>query len=158
MGTRGRRRGGGDRPGVTRLRPGDRVLGLLPGGFGPVAVADARQLVPVPDGWSFARAASVPAVFATAWYALVDLAAARPGQRVLVHAAAGGVGMAAVAIARHLGLEVFATASPGKHATLAGMGLDRGAHRVVARRRVRGGVPGRDRGCRGRHRVERVGR
>ena len=109
---------------VTGLRPGDRVLGLAEGGFGPVAVTDARQLVPVPDGWSFAQAASVPAAYATAWYALADLAGARPGQKLLVHAAAGGVGMAAVAIARHLGLEVYATASPGKHAALAAMGLD----------------------------------
>ena len=62
--------------------------------------------------------------FLTAWYALVDLARVLPGQRLLVHAAAGGVGMAAVAIARHLGLEVFGTASPGKWDTLAGLGLD----------------------------------
>ena len=119
-------------PGVTRLVPGDRVLGLAPGGFGPVAVTDARQLVPVPDGWSFARAASVPVAFATAWYALADLAGARRGQRLLVHAATGGVGMAAVTIARHLGLEVFATASPGKHAVLASLGLDQ-AHIASSR-------------------------
>ena len=106
------------------LAAGDRVLGLADGGFGPVAVADARLLVPVPDGWSFAQAAAVPVAFATAWYALVDLAGARAGQRLLVHAATGGVGMAAVAIARQLGLEVFATASPGKHGVLRAMGLD----------------------------------
>ena len=111
-------------PEVTGLRPGDRVLGLAEGGFGPVAVTDARQLVSVPDGWSFAQAAAIPAAYATAWYALTDLAGACPGQKLLVHAAAGGVGMAAVAIARHLGLEVYATASPGKHAALAAMGLD----------------------------------
>ena len=67
-------------------------------------------------------------VFATAFYALVDLASDRPGvkpgQRVLVHAAAGGVGMAAVQLARHLGLEVFATASRGKWDTLRAMGFD----------------------------------
>jgi candicidin polyketide synthase FscB len=111
-------------PGVSGLAAGDRVLGLVAGAFGPVTVADARLLVPVPDGWSFAQAASVPAAFATAWYALVDLAGAQPGQRLLVHAATGGVGMAAVAIARYLGLEVYGTASSGKHATLAGLGLD----------------------------------
>ena len=66
----------------------------------------------------------MPVAFATAWYGLADLAGARAGQRVLVHAATGGVGMAAVAIARHLGLEVYATASPGKHPVLAAMGLD----------------------------------
>ncbi|HEY2265762.1 MAG TPA: polyketide synthase dehydratase domain-containing protein, partial [Streptosporangiaceae bacterium] len=111
-------------PGVTGLAPGDRVLGITEGGFGPVTVTDARLLAPVPGGWSFTQAASVPSAYTTAWYGLVDLAGARPGQKLLVHAAAGGVGMAAVAIARHLGLEVFATASPGKHAVLASMGLD----------------------------------
>ncbi|HEY2268469.1 MAG TPA: polyketide synthase dehydratase domain-containing protein, partial [Streptosporangiaceae bacterium] len=111
-------------PGVTGLALGDRVLGLAQGGFGPVAVADAATLIPVPGAWSWAEAASVPVAFTTAWYGLVDLAGARRGQKILVHAAAGGVGMAAVTIARHLGLEVFATASPGKHAVLAAMGLD----------------------------------
>ena len=62
--------------------------------------------------------------FATAYYALVDLADVKPGQRVLVHAAAGGVGMAAVQLARHLGFEVFATASRGKWDTLRAMGFD----------------------------------
>jgi len=111
-------------PGVSGLVAGDRVLGMAGGGFGPVAVTDARLLVAVPEGWSFPAAASVPVAFMTAWYALVDLAGARAGQRLLVHAAAGGVGMAAVTIARHLGLEVYATASPGKWDVLAGMGLD----------------------------------
>ena len=109
---------------MTGLSAGDRVLGLADGGFGPLAVTDARLLAPVPDGWSFARAAAVPVAFTTAWYGLVDLAGARPGQKLLVHTATGGVGMAAVAIARHLGLEVYATASPGKHAVLAAMGVD----------------------------------
>ncbi|HEY7143120.1 MAG TPA: SDR family NAD(P)-dependent oxidoreductase, partial [Streptosporangiaceae bacterium] len=94
-------------PGVTGLAAGDRVLGLAVGGIGPVTVADERVLVRVPDGWSFAQAASVPIAFMTAWYGLVDLAGARAGQRVLVHAAAGGVGMAAVSIGRYLGLEVY---------------------------------------------------
>ena len=113
-------------PGVTGLAAGDRVLGLAAGGFGPVAVCDAALLVRIPEGWSFAGAAAVPVAFATAWYALADLAAARPGQKLLVHAGTGGVGMAAVAIGRHLGLEVYATASPGKHPVLAAMGLGGG--------------------------------
>ncbi|WP_455551126.1 SDR family NAD(P)-dependent oxidoreductase [Amycolatopsis azurea] len=111
-------------PGVTGFAVGDRVLGIVAGGFGPEVIADARHLVGIPDGWSEVDAASVPVAFLTAWYALVELAGARSGQRVLVHAAAGGVGMAAVRIARHLGLEVFATASPAKHGVLAGLGLD----------------------------------
>ncbi|MGW7485185.1 beta-ketoacyl synthase N-terminal-like domain-containing protein [Nonomuraea muscovyensis] len=101
-------------PGVTGLAPGDRVMGLMDGAFGPVAVTDHRLLAPIPDGWSFTDAASVAGVFATAYYGLVDLAGLRAGERVLIHAAAGGVGMAAVQIARHLGAEVFGTASPGK--------------------------------------------
>ena len=110
-------------PGVD-LVPGDRVMGLVAGGFGPIAIADSRLLTRVPEGWSFAQAASVPIVFLTAYYALVDLAAARPGERLLVHAAAGGVGMAAVQLARHMGIEVFATASPGKWPVLRELGLD----------------------------------
>jgi mycoketide-CoA synthase len=119
-------------PGVAGPVPGDRVMGMAVGGFGPVAIADARTLVTIPSGWSFARAAAMPVVFSTAWYGLVDLAGVRPGQRVLVHAATGGVGMAAVAIARHLGAEVFGTASPGKWDVLAGLGLDQ-AHIASSR-------------------------
>ena len=114
----------GTGPGVCGLAPGDRVLGMADGGFGPVVVTDARLLVPIPAGWSFATAAAVPVAFATAWYGLVDLARARAGQRLLVHAATGGVGMAAVSIGRYLGLEIFGTASPGKHPVLAALGLD----------------------------------
>jgi acyl transferase domain-containing protein/D-arabinose 1-dehydrogenase-like Zn-dependent alcohol dehydrogenase/acyl carrier protein/thioesterase domain-containing protein len=99
---------------VVGLRPGDRVLGLLPGAFGPSAVADHRVLARIPDGWTFGEAAAIPVAFLTAWYALVDLAEVRPGDRVLIHSGAGGVGMAAIGIARRLGAEVFATASPSK--------------------------------------------
>ncbi|MGW7533248.1 SDR family NAD(P)-dependent oxidoreductase [Amycolatopsis sp. NPDC054798] len=93
---------------------GDRVMGLLTGSFGPVAVADERLVTRVPAGWSFAEAAATPLVFLTAYYALRDLAGLRPGEAVLVQAAAGGVGMAAAQLARHWGAEVFGTASPGK--------------------------------------------
>ncbi|MFF0779260.1 SDR family NAD(P)-dependent oxidoreductase [Streptomyces sp. NPDC003720] len=111
-------------PGVTGMAVGDRVMGMVPGAYGPVAVADRRTLVPMPEGWSFAQAAAVPAVFLTAWYGLVELAGLRAGESVLVHAATGGVGMAAVQVARHLGAEVFGTASRGKWGTLRGQGLD----------------------------------
>jgi polyketide synthase 12 len=102
---------------------GDRVMGLF-SGFGPVSVADCRLIARVPEGWSFAQAASVPTAFLTAHYALVDLAALKPGERVLVHAATGGVGMAAVQLARHLGAEVFVTASPPKWQVLRSLGFD----------------------------------
>ena len=111
-------------PGVAGLAAGDRVLGMFPGAFGPVAVADHRLVAPMPPGWSFEQAATVPAVFATAYHGLVELAGLRPGETVLVHAAAGGVGMAAMQVARQLGAEVFATASLGKHDVLRQMGFD----------------------------------
>ncbi|MGK3975596.1 SDR family NAD(P)-dependent oxidoreductase [Sorangium sp. So ce118] len=111
-------------PGVTRLAPGDRVMGLLHAGFGPIAVTDHRVLIPIPHGWSFIEAASAPIVFLTAYYGLVDLARLQPGQKLLIHAATGGVGMAAGQLARHLGAEVFATASPGKWDILRSLGFD----------------------------------
>ncbi|MEV6569187.1 type I polyketide synthase, partial [Streptomyces kronopolitis] len=111
-------------PGVVGLAPGDRVMGLFPSAFGPVVVADERMVIRVPEGWSFAQAASVPVVFLTAYFALVELGGVQAGESVLVHAGAGGVGMAAVQLARHLGAEVFATASPGKWGTLRALGLD----------------------------------
>ncbi len=110
-------------PAVADLEPGDRVMGLLDNAFGPAAVGDRRQLARLPDGWSFAEGASVPIVFLTAYYALIDLARVEPGERVLVHAGTGGVGMAAIGLATHLGAEVFATASPGKWGVLREMGL-----------------------------------
>ncbi|WP_055532098.1 type I polyketide synthase [Streptomyces graminilatus] len=111
-------------PGVTGFAVGDRVMGMFPAAYGPVAVADVRTVARVPEGWTFAQAAAVPIVFLTAYYALVDLGGVTPGQSVLVHAAAGGVGMAATQLARHLGAEVFATAGPGKWDTLRAAGLD----------------------------------
>ncbi len=101
-------------PGVTRFRPGDRVFGLFAGAFGVLTVTDQRLLAPIPAGWTVDQAAAVPLVFLTAYYGLHDLAGVRAGERVLVHAAAGGVGMAAVQLARHFGAEVFGTAGPGK--------------------------------------------
>ncbi|WSQ12834.1 SDR family NAD(P)-dependent oxidoreductase [Streptomyces sp. NBC_01231] len=111
-------------PGVGSCAVGDRVMGLWNGGFAPLAVADHRTLTRIPDGWSFTEAASVPVVFVTALYALRELARVRPGESLLVHSAAGGVGMAAVQLARVFGLQVFATASPGKWEVLRGLGVD----------------------------------
>ncbi|OBH06746.1 type I polyketide synthase [Mycobacterium sp. E1747] len=111
-------------PGVTEFAVGDSVYGFFPEGSGTLVAADVRLLVRKPADWSYAEAAAISVVFATAYMAFVDLADAKPGQRVLVHAAAGGVGMAAVQLARHLGLEVFATASRGKWDTLRAMGFD----------------------------------
>nr|WP_225448192.1 type I polyketide synthase [Streptacidiphilus sp. P02-A3a] len=111
-------------PGVTQLAPGDRVMGLVQGTLGPLAVTDHRLLTRIPDGWTDAQAASVPVAFLTAHHGLAGLGGLRPGERLLVHAATGGVGTAAVQLARHWGVEVFGTASPGKWEALRGQGLD----------------------------------
>ncbi|MER6016431.1 type I polyketide synthase [Streptomyces bluensis] len=110
-------------PEVTGLTVGDRVMGLLDGAFAPTAVTDARLLTRIPDGWSFEQAASVPIVFLTAYYALVDLAGLEAGESVLIHSAAGGVGTAAVQLARHLGAEVYATASEPKWPVVRDLGV-----------------------------------
>jgi NADPH:quinone reductase-like Zn-dependent oxidoreductase len=110
--------------GVTAFAPGDRVMGIIPGSFGPLAVVDQRLITPVPDGWSYEQAATAPVAFTTAYHGLADLARLGLGDRVLVHAASGGLGMAAVQLARHLGAEVYGTASPGKWPVLHAMGLD----------------------------------
>ncbi|MFF8369940.1 type I polyketide synthase [Streptomyces lydicus] len=111
-------------PGVTGLATGDRVMGLFPAAFGTVAHADHRTLVKVPDGWSFTRAAAVPVAHMTALHTLIELGGVRAGDPVLIHAGAGGVGMAAVQLARHLGAEVYATASPAKWPALRALGVD----------------------------------
>ncbi|MFC4562163.1 type I polyketide synthase [Nocardiopsis mangrovi] len=111
-------------PGVTALTAGDRVSGYLSDAFGPTVIADHRMLTPIPDSWSWARAASIPIVSVTALWGLRDLAGLARGESVLIHAGAGGVGMAAIQIARHLGAEVFATASEAKWDTLRELGLD----------------------------------
>ncbi|WHT16645.1 SDR family NAD(P)-dependent oxidoreductase [Crossiella sp. CA-258035] len=110
-------------PGVEDLAPGDRVLGVVDGGFAPVVVVDHRHLVRIPAGWHDIEAASVPAAFLTAYYGLVDIAALKPGEKVLIHAGTGGVGMAAIQLARHLGAEVYATASEPKWAVLRELGV-----------------------------------
>ena len=107
---------------VTGFAAGDRVMGQF-NGAGPVVVADSRRIVRIPSELSDAEAATIPAGFLTAYYALAHLAHVKAGERVLVHAATGGLGMAAVQLARHWGLDVYATASPGKWDILRGMGF-----------------------------------
>ncbi|MEV6979606.1 SDR family NAD(P)-dependent oxidoreductase, partial [Kitasatospora sp. NPDC093806] len=110
-------------PDVTSFAPGDRVMGMVPGSFGPVAAVDQRLLVPLPAGWTFTEGASVPIAFLTAYYGLVDLAGLGAGESVLIHSATGGVGLAALQLARHLGAEVFTTAGPAKWDTLRALGV-----------------------------------
>ncbi|UUV29029.1 SDR family NAD(P)-dependent oxidoreductase [Amycolatopsis roodepoortensis] len=110
--------------GVSDLSPGDPVFGVFTGAMGPVAVTDHRLIAPILQDWSYEAAASVPITFLTAYYGLTDLAGLRRGESVLIHSGAGGVGIAAIQLAKHLGAEVFATASEGKWDTLRGLGLD----------------------------------
>ena len=108
---------------VLGFASGDRVMGQF-FGAGPVAVVDHRRIAHIPSGLSYAQAATVPAVFLTAYYALAHVARVTGGERLLVHAATGGVGMAAVQLAKHWGLDVYATASPGKWKVLRSIGFD----------------------------------
>jgi polyketide synthase 1/15/polyketide synthase 12 len=110
---------------VVGLAPGDRVMGIFTG-IGATVVADHRMMVRIPEGVSFEEAAGVPVVFATAFYALRDLAQVSSGESLLVHSATGGVGMAAVQLARHWGLDLYVTASVPKWDVLRGMGFDDG--------------------------------
>ncbi|WP_405151287.1 SDR family NAD(P)-dependent oxidoreductase [Nocardia salmonicida] len=109
-------------PDVTDFAPGDRVMGLFDG-VGSTVVTDHRTIVRIPEGWSFHQAASVPVVYLTAYYGLLDLANLRAGQSLLIHAATGGVGTAARQLAKHWGARVYATASPGKQNVLVADGL-----------------------------------
>ncbi|MFD6453355.1 SDR family NAD(P)-dependent oxidoreductase, partial [Nocardia sp. NPDC060220] len=110
-------------PDVVDFALGDRVMGIFTG-VSATVVADRRTVIKIPEGWSFDEAAAAPIVFATAYYSLVDLARVRSGESLLIHAATGGVGMAAVQLARHLGLDLYVTASPGKWDVLRANGFD----------------------------------
>ena len=105
-------------------RIGQRVLALTRfGGYSDVVVVPSKRAIEIPPGLSCAQAAAIPVVWLTAWHMLVELCNVRRGQRVLVHAAAGGVGTAALQICRRIGAEVIGTASATKHARLREMGL-----------------------------------
>ncbi|MBB5940404.1 type I polyketide synthase [Streptomyces zagrosensis] len=108
---------------VSELAVGERVFGIVPGSFGPVAVTHRSLVARMPDSWSFTQAAAVPVAYATAYYGLVDVAGLRAGEKVLVHAAAGGVGTAALQLARHLGADVYVTVSPAKRDVVRAAGV-----------------------------------
>jgi NADPH:quinone reductase-like Zn-dependent oxidoreductase/acyl carrier protein len=109
---------------VKHLAPGDRVYGLAVFGLATQTLARGGDLRRIPDGITFEAAATIPVVFMTAWHALKNVARLRKGECVLVHAGAGGVGMAAIQIAHHLGAEVIASAgSATKRALLETLGV-----------------------------------
>lgn len=99
-------------PGVAEFRPGDEVI-VVRGELGAMAshlTTSAVYVFPKPSHLSFEAASELPIAFLTAWYALRELARVAPGERVLIHSATGGTGLACVQMARHLGAEVYATA------------------------------------------------
>jgi len=108
---------------VKDFQPGDGVIALAPGSFSQFVTTDARMVILKPENLSFEEAATIPANFLTAYYALNKIAKISTGNRILIHAAAGGTGMAAVQIAQQAGAEVFATASPPKWKKLQAMGI-----------------------------------
>jgi len=109
---------------VAGLTDGMRVLALTRfGGYGDVAAVPQAFVLPIPDALSFEKAAAIPVNYLTAWLMLVHLGHVRERERVLVHAAAGGVGLAAVQICRWRGAEVIATASASKHRRLKELGV-----------------------------------
>ena len=115
--------------GVTRFAPGDRVFGMprFPreaAAYAEYVTAPSRQLARIPEGLGDVEAAALPLAGLTAWQALVETAGVGPKSRVLILAAAGGVGHLAVQIAKARGAYVIGTARPEKHAFLASLGAD----------------------------------
>jgi NADPH:quinone reductase-like Zn-dependent oxidoreductase len=111
--------------GVEGLAVGQRVFaGTKFGGYASQVVAGAGDIVALPDELSFEQGSAIPVNYGTAWAALIGYGNLQPGERVLVHSAGGGVGIAATQIAKRYGAEVYGTASPGKHARCSELGVD----------------------------------
>ncbi len=110
--------------GVSALRPGDEVVGFGPACFSTLVTTSDNAVAKKPASLTFEEAAAVPVTFFTVWYAVSYLARARKGERILIHGAAGGIGLAALQVAAALGLEVFATAGTDeKRAFLKSLGV-----------------------------------
>lgn len=112
--------------GVDPGRVGERVLaGTRFGGYAELVNASADDTVALPESMSFEQGAAIPVNYATAWAALHGYGSLRADEHVLVHAAAGGVGIAAIQLAKAAGAVMHGTASPGKHSQLVALGIDR---------------------------------
>ncbi len=108
-----------------RLKHGQRVLaGTRFGGYASQVVVPASDVVPLPDSLTFEQGAAIPVSYATAWAGLISYGNLQRGDRVLIHSAGGGVGIAATQIAKHYGAEVYGTASPSKHPRIREIGVD----------------------------------
>ena len=107
------------------LIPGQRVLAATQfGGYSSQVAAKATDVVPLPDRLTFEQGAAVPVNYGTAWAGLLGYGSLQPGERVLIHSAGGGVGIAATQIAKRHGAEIYGTASPGKHAQIKELGVE----------------------------------
>ncbi|MEJ2416712.1 MAG: type I polyketide synthase, partial [Exilibacterium sp.] len=111
-------------PGVNGFAVDDRVMAITEGAFSSSVIVEQRRAAKMPESWSFARAAGVPVVFLTVYHALVHIGKLRPGEKILIHAAAGGIGQAAIQLARYCGAELFVTAHPNKWQVLRDLGID----------------------------------
>lgn len=110
--------------GVEAFAPGDKVVGWCRfGGYAELVSAREHDLIPLPEGWSFEDGAALPVAFGTAYAALVSFGNLRSGERLLIQAAAGGVGIACTQIAKLLGAEIFGTASGSKHDAIRELGV-----------------------------------
>ena len=132
--------------GVGSHSVGDRVLaGTRFGGYAGLVTVPADQALPLPEALSFEQGAAFPVNYGTAYAALVIMGGLKRDERVLIHAAAGGVGIAATQIARRIGAEVFGTASPAKHDAIRAQGVEhpidyRNADFAAEAMRITGGV------------------
>jgi len=111
--------------GVGGLSHGQRVVaGTMFDGYASQAVVPADDVIGLPEGLTFEQGAAIPVNYATAWAGLLGYGSMQPGERVLVHSAGGGVGVAATQIAKRHGAEVYGSASPGKHERIRELGVD----------------------------------
>lgn len=129
--------------GVSGLKEGDRVFGMPRfGGYTDTLAIAAEQVFRVPEKMSFEQAAALPVVYLTAYNMMLFTGTVRPGSSILIHSAAGGVGLAAIQIAKTRGCTIFGTASPGKHDFLRKLGvehpIDSGGDYAAAVRQVVG--------------------
>jgi NADPH:quinone reductase-like Zn-dependent oxidoreductase len=120
---------------VTQWKRGDKVFGLIPGGgYAEFATINENMAMRIPEKFSYVQAASIPEVFLTAYQALIWYAKLEKGNSVLIHAGGGGVGTAAIQIAREKGAEIFITAALSKHETCLNLGAKKRliiTHRIL---------------------------
>jgi len=111
--------------GVNHIRHGQRGFpGTQFGGYASQVLVNAGDVVALPDELTFEQGAAIPVNYGTAWAGLIGFGSLQAGERVLVHSAGGGVGIAATQLAKRAGAEVYGTASPGKHARILELGVD----------------------------------